>query len=190
MAEAGGINAEVKALGIVLNAVEGLTEEQRQFVLKTALERFNVSVAVQPVPKTSPASVKADGSSTVEGSDTTPKHFMATKRPTNDVQRIACLAFYLTHHRDQPHFKTVDLTTLNVESASPKMGNPAQAVANATKVSGYLAAAGGGKKQLTTLGEQIVAALPDQEVVRQVIQDRPVTRSQKVKKARKKKDKV
>ncbi len=73
-------------------------------------------------------------------------------------------------------FKTQDLTKLNTEAAGAKIGNSAQAVANATKISGYLAASGGGKKQITSLGEQMVNALPDQEAVRKVLAEKPKKR--------------
>lgn len=183
-----GINAEVKALGIVLNAVEDLTEEQRQFVLRTAIGRFGIAESGAQPTKASSAINPANkiANTGVEPEASTPKLFMAAKRPMNDVQRIVCLAYFLTHQRTQQHFKTADLTKLNVEAASSKIGNPAQAVANATKISGYLTAVGGGKKQLTIHGEHVVNALPDQEAVRTVNQDQGSQRP----KRRKKKDKV
>ena len=42
-----------------------------------------------------------------------PKEFLRDKKPASDVERVACLAYYLTHHRDIPHFKTVDISALN-----------------------------------------------------------------------------
>src|SRR3982074_3704953 len=83
----------------------------------------------------------------------TPKLFMAQKKPANNYERVACLASYLTAHRDKPQFKTVDITKLNREAAGPPLSNPSLAVMHATNPYGYLSAAGGGKKQLTVLGE-------------------------------------
>src|SRR5690348_3976367 len=94
-----------------------------------------------------------------------PKEFLYEKDPQTDVDRIACLAYYLAHYRDQPHFKTADLSKLNTEAAQRKFANAAYAVNNATK-GGYLAAAAGGSKQLTALGEQYVSALPDHEAAK------------------------
>ena len=33
-----------------------------------------------------------------------PKDFLMEKAPNTDVERIACLAYYLTHYRSTPHF--------------------------------------------------------------------------------------
>src|SRR5665213_1662121 len=35
----------------------------------------------------------------------TSKEFMMTKRPQTDVERVACLGYYLTHYRDTDEFK-------------------------------------------------------------------------------------
>jgi hypothetical protein len=92
----------------------------------------------------------------------TPKEFLHQKQPKTDVERIACLAYYLTHFRNTPHFKTLDLGKLNTEAAQIKFSNTHYATDNATKA-GYLAAAARGSKQITSWGEQFVAALPDRD---------------------------
>src|SRR5258706_13125530 len=61
--------------------------------------------------------------STINGGDS-PKVFMANKRPKTDMERITCLAFYLTHSRGVQYFKTRDLTDLNKEAAQPQLSNP------------------------------------------------------------------
>ena len=38
--------------------------------------------------------------------DLTPKQFLAQKKPENNYERVACLAYYLTHYREMLHFKT------------------------------------------------------------------------------------
>lgn len=98
-----------------------------------------------------------------------PKEFLFQKDPQTDVERVACLAYYLSHYREQEHFKTADLSKLNTEAAQRKFANAAYAVNNASH-SGFLAAAHGGNKQLTALGEQYVAALPDREAARAVLE--------------------
>src|SRR5262249_41468868 len=98
------------------------------------------------------------------GKDVTPKQFMAQKKPENNYERVACVAYYLTYFRDTPHFKTREINKTNTESAH-HFTNAAQFVADATKTYHYLSAAGGGKKQITTLGEAIVEALPDRAKV-------------------------
>jgi hypothetical protein len=93
------------------------------------------------------------------------KQFLLEKEPRTDVERVACLAFYLTHYADTPHFKTLDLSRLNTEAAQPKFSNAAVAVENATKM-GYLVPAMKGHKQLSAAGERFVQALPDREAAK------------------------
>jgi restriction endonuclease Mrr len=99
----------------------------------------------------------------------TAKDFLFAKQPKTDVERIACLAFYLTHFRDMPFFKTLDLGKLNTEAAQVKFSNTAYATDNATKA-GYLAPASRGLKQITAWGEQFVAALPDREAAMKIVE--------------------
>lgn len=93
------------------------------------------------------------------------KEFLNQKQPATDVERVACLAFYLTHYQDTPHFKTVDISRLNTEAAQIKFSNAAFTVANATKL-GYITQAGKGAKQISALGEQFVQALPDRDAAK------------------------
>jgi hypothetical protein len=108
-----------------------------------------------------------------------PKQFIAAKRPSTDVERIACLAYYLTHDRKTPHFKTNDLTALNTEAAAPKFSNASAAAQNALNQNRYLAQAGKGRRQITPLGESVVQALPDRDAVKEVLAKAPAKRARK-----------
>ena len=90
---------------------------------------------------------------------------MLEKQPRTDVERMACLAYYLTHYRDQPSFKTLDLSKLNTEAAQPKFANAANATNNAVKRN-YLVPSTKGQKQLSAPGERFVLALPDRDAAR------------------------
>ena len=103
-------------------------------------------------------------------SDLQPKQFLAVKKPTTDYERVACLGYYLTNVRATPHFKTVDITKLATEAAY-KFSNTATSVAHASTTYKYLAPAGGGKKQMTALGEAIVEAMPDRAKVQAAAQE-------------------
>jgi hypothetical protein len=94
-----------------------------------------------------------------------PKEFILQKQPKTDVEKVACLAYYLSHFQSTPHFKTVDISRLNTDAAQTKFSNPADAVNNAMKLQ-YLTQAGKGMKQITALGEQFVEALPDREAAK------------------------
>lgn len=117
----------------------------------------------------------------------TPKQFLAQKKPENNYERVACLAYYLTHHRDTPHFKTGNISKLDTESAH-HFTNAALFVQHATTTYHYLSAAGGGMKQITTLGEAVVEAMPDRTKVKAAIEEhkprgRGVAKRKKAKKA-------
>ena len=58
------------------------------------------------------------------------------------------------------------------------MSNPTLATSNAAKVN-YLVPAGGGKKQITLLGEKVVEALPNREMVKKVIAEGGLRRRRK-----------
>jgi hypothetical protein len=94
-----------------------------------------------------------------------PKDFIMQKQPRTDVERVTCLAYYLTHYRNTPHFKTVDISTLNTEAAQPKLANVSDTVSNATK-GGYLVPATGGNKQISPQGELFAQVLPDREAAK------------------------
>jgi len=104
-----------------------------------------------------------------------PKEFLFQKQPRTDIERIACLAYYLTHYRDTSHFKTIDLSKLNTEAAQIKFSNTAFAVVNATNA-GLLASAGKGFKQLSALGERYVDALPDRDAAKEILSTMRVRR--------------
>jgi hypothetical protein len=96
------------------------------------------------------------------------KLFMHEKNPQTDVERVACLAYYLARHKANPHVKTKDITELNKESAHRPFSNTAVAVDNATK-QGYLVPSIKGSKQISAYGERFVEALPDREAAKEIM---------------------
>jgi hypothetical protein len=113
----------------------------------------------------------------------TPKAFMSGKRPTTDMERVTCLAYFLTHYRNTSAFKTKDLTDLNIEAAQPKLSNASATARNAV-ASGFLALAGSGRKQITPRGEAMVVALPDRDKAKAALEDHKIRKPRK-KRARK-----
>jgi hypothetical protein len=180
------IQADVAALGTVVDAISGLDEQQRLWVLQTAASRFALKKETSlggGTPSGGTGSPPASGAGPAQsGGEASLKSFMKSKAPKTDGQRITCLAYYLTKFRDTAHFKTKDLTALNRESAWPNFSNPTVAVSNASRDK-YLTPAGKGDKQLTNRGEEVVEALPDQEKVRSLTSGN----SARKKRARKKK---
>ena len=174
MGKAKAFADELSALGTVLETLEPLDEPKRLFILKTAIERLGIDgtvLSAQGGLRSGTGASAAAGLpvASTEVAGMRPKDFMRSKQPATDVQRIACLAYYLTRARSTPQFKTMDLTKLNTEAAGARFSNAAVAVMNATATSGFLAPAGGGRKQVTALGEDVVEALPNQEQVKAVV---------------------
>ena len=169
MAKPSSLTATLKALGEVLDSLERLgSDDDKYWVLQTAATRIVPVGQTGGLPGAPPTRVPVAASAAATGMDSRAlKEFMRKKDPKTDVQRIACLGYFLDKYRQMPVFKARDCRALNVEAAGPSM-NVARAVNNAAQQSGYLAAAGGGKKQITNVGEDVVDALPDQEKVKEV----------------------
>lgn len=131
------------------------------------------SAVVEPVRAVSSANNSASAADV-----SSPKSFMAGKRPTTDMEKITCLSYFLTHHRKTTTFKTKDLTDLNIEAAQPKLSNASATARNAVSI-GLLSLAGGGHKQITTRGEALVEALPDRDKAKEAIAQHPVRKPRK-----------
>jgi hypothetical protein len=116
-------------------------------------------------PSTANSAAQPNALPGAAASGMTPKQFLATKKPDNDYERVACLGYYLTNARTTPHFKTADISKIATEAAY-KFSNPANSVHHASVTYKFLAPAGGGKKQMTALGEAVVEAMPDRDKVR------------------------
>lgn len=115
--------------------------------------------------------ITAEGTGAQAG-DISPKQFMAQKQPKSDMERITCLAYYLTHHQGIESFKTVELTHLNALAAQPRFSNASFTARNAVGQQ-YLALLGGGKKQITSRGEAVVRAMPDRNAVKAALEANP-----------------
>jgi hypothetical protein len=156
---------EIEALSDVLAALGKLTtDDEKGWVLETASNRLGVTLPTL-IAKRHGADGSGNNANLLPNSK--PKGFVRAKDPKSDVQRVACLAFYLTQSRETAKFKSADLSALNTEAAGPSINMP-RAANNATNQNRYLAAAGGGHRQITALGEYVVNALPNQEAVRAV----------------------
>jgi hypothetical protein len=147
-----------------------LSPEEQQNLIDTVATFYKLRAPAQGVTQTkstatTPSGAAPPGGGFSESRDMSPKEFVLQKQPRTDVERVACLAFYLTHYRSTPHFKTIDISKLNTEAAQSKLSNAAVAVDNATKMN-YLAPATKGTKQLSAAGEVFVQTLPDREAAK------------------------
>lgn len=176
--------SELKAMEGAYAALEPLDAEARRRAIRWLLDTLHVSEALTPLHPDSlePESVTharapkhRPGGTHEHASDSeppSPKAFIGLKRPESVVERIACLAFYLTHYRNAQSFGGPAIAALNTEAAAPKL-NPHRDLDNADRRNGFIVSAGDRKKQITSRGEALVNALPDRGAVKQVLQEFP-----------------
>jgi hypothetical protein len=165
--------AELSAFTKVAAAIQDLDPSVRPRFFRTLATFFGLESEVPVSRPTTTSRASNQSSSFSEDRSLGPKEFMRAKIPQTDIERVISLAYYLTHYRGTPHFKTLDLSKLNTEAAQIKFSNAAQAVDNATKA-GLLVPATKGQKQISALGELYVQALPDRQAARDAVsQARP-----------------
>jgi len=148
---------DLEVLTSIVTALQSLDHEAQKRILQAVATFLGISEIKEAQQ---PTSDSHHGVSFSENRDMSPKDFLREKSPRTDIERIACLAYYMTVYRQTPHFKTLDLSNLNTEAAQPKLSNATFAVVNATN-RGLLVPAGKGSKQLSAAGELFVQALPD-----------------------------
>jgi len=166
------VHATVNA---VIDRVLNFDDETRRRILRTVETFFfdqDQASRIKPTnystSTSTPTAQSGRATSFGESEELSPKAFLFQKHPQTDIERVACLAYYLTHYRDTRHFKTFDISKLNTEAAQVKFSNAAYAVANATNA-GLLVSAGKGAKQLSAQGERYVEALPDRTVAKEIL---------------------
>lgn len=166
-------NVELDAFNKIISSLSGIDSDTQSRILQSVITFLKLGeINLQKSPSVSNDSLELNFSDREERS---PKEFLSDKNPKTDIQRIACLAYYLSHYRNTPHFKTLDLSKLNTEAAQPKFSNPGFSVVNAANKR-LLVPAGGGNKQLSALGEQYVQALPDYDAAKTVLERAQRTR--------------
>lgn len=151
-----------------------LPPADRQNVLETLATFFGLnSLTADTSTALTPRPTSSDRNATFHFSEESPapspKAFMFEKSPKTDVERVACLAYFLSHYRGVPHFRTKDITGLNTESAHKPFSNTAVSVENAAKM-GYLVPSVKGSKQISALGERFVEALPDRDAAKEILE--------------------
>ena len=108
-AETDGKTAELTAFNAIVTALRLLPADAQDRVIKSALTILGITVETPSRATTSRGSselstIPKPGSFS-EDRTLTAKQFMFEKRPVTDIERVACLAYYLTHYRSTPHFR-------------------------------------------------------------------------------------
>lgn len=173
-----GEGHELEALAAILPEVIASFNKVNLEGRKRLLDTVATFFGIESGSAATSAPLHASGVSFSEDRSISPKEFLRQKQPRTDMERVACLAYYLTHYRDTPHFKTLDISQLNTEAAQIKFANAANSVNNASTY-GYLAATTKGNKQLTAVGEAFVEALPDRDAAREAMSNARPRRKRK-----------
>jgi hypothetical protein len=154
-------------------------DTERQWVLQSAASRWSVSILAPTANSgggpslgaggglgaVSGAPSAADVQSAITKKDA--RAFMRVKQPATDVQRIACLGYFIVQTSGNLGFSSKDVARAQTDSGGSSI-NLTRALDNATRKAKYLSNRGPKEKQLTTLGEDVVVALPDQEAVKAI----------------------
>jgi hypothetical protein len=167
--------AELTAMRTAYEALAVLEESPRRRAVEWLIDSLGLR-DLRTGMSVSQGAVTAEHSEDAQGRTIdvpNPREFMSGKKPQSHVERIACLAYYLARYRDVQHFKTPDISDINIEAAGQKFGNLSRDIDNADRSSGYIVTAVKGAKQLTPRGEAIVDALPDREAVKLALRDHP-----------------
>lgn len=161
---------DFEVLTEVIASLNRLNKDDQKRTLQAVATFLNLSFQNSPLPApselTAPAGANSSSKPTFsENRSVSPKDFIREKSPRTDVERVICLAYYLAHYRETPHFKTLDISALNTEAAQPKFSSASVAVENAARA-GLLVQAVKGNKQISSAGELYVQHLPDREAAK------------------------
>ena len=162
------LQAKLKAIEIIVSELNKLSDEDRSEVLDFALKQ--VSVKQVNLPDASGASIQKGGGDLPK--PTSIDRFVSEKNPADQYQQVAVLAFYLKEYENNREFKNKDITAANIAARQTAIGNPADAICKAETRYGFLTkGTTRGTRQLSTLGERVVEAFPNQEEVTTVIKN-------------------
>jgi hypothetical protein len=162
-------NPDVKVLTTILEALKTLDVDAQKRTLQ-AISTFLGITEIAESKSHKAGHSSHPGVSFSENRDMTAKEFLREKLPQTDVERMTCLAYYLTHYRSIPHFKSLDVSTLNTEAAQPKFSNVGVTLSNAQRA-GLIVAVSKGNNQISSAGEVFVQALPDREAAKAAIKN-------------------
>lgn len=176
--------SETDAMAACFDALKDLTPEEQGRALDWLRSKLAIPIGAtaqtgSPQLSTGGLGVTHLATTVSQGGKVSPKIFMAQKRPNSDVERVTCLALYLSQYEGKTEFKAKDISGLNTRAAGTRIGNVSQALKNASKSVGYMTSAGGGKKQLTIRGEAVALALPDRAAVKAAQDANPVRAGRK-----------
>jgi len=158
---------DLEAVRTIVDTVDNFSPEEQQRILRWAIEKLGISIGsfsgyvAQPHTSSSPspASPSPSGSTNI-------KSFMLEKKPRNDVQYAAAVAYYYKFEAPESEKKDAinkdDLQEATRKAIRERFGNPLQTLNNAHNLGLLDRGAEKGTFVINSVGENLVAmTLPD-----------------------------
>jgi hypothetical protein len=168
--------SELEAMQVIHKALEPFDAEARGRILTSVISLLEVTNAPSFNGNTAVPSnqVLPTENSSIITPQMTIESFLKAKVPSDNNQRLACLAYYLEHHDNKPDVSTRELTKANSDARQMQVSNVSAFLDNATRRHGFFAPSGKGKKHLTIRGKAVVEALPNPEAVKEALKQHPM----------------
>ena len=178
---------DLEAVRVIVDTVKDFKPDEQQRILRWAIEKLGVLVSIAPghvPPAHTPGAPPPHSPSTQAVSATNIKTFMLEKKPRNDVQYAAAVAYYYRFDASEVERKESinkdDLQEATRKSGRERFSNPLNTLANAHKLG--LLDKGGEKGTFTinSVGENLVAmTLPDGGVLKKTTKKKAVKKTTK-----------
>jgi len=157
-------DVELNAMGVIIKELESVPKERQSAVLRYVSERMGVKFETPGNTGTAPPFEETSG-----GGESI-KLFVDKKKPKNNYQAIACLAYYLEKWKGVEEWSNKDIEDANKAARRTAIANIPRDIVDTKNKYGFIRdGSDHTKKILTTLGEKVVEALPDQGAVKGII---------------------
>ena len=107
---------EFEILQTIVSSLKALDRETQIRLLETTITFLGIkgdSLRKATVVANATGATETPGGPFSDRPNISPKEFLLDKNPRSDVERVACLAYYLAHYRNVREFKTLDISKLN-----------------------------------------------------------------------------
>ncbi|MDP3014427.1 MAG: hypothetical protein Q8M92_09310 [Candidatus Subteraquimicrobiales bacterium] len=183
------LSVKLKTIEVIVKELMKIEENDRQDIILFALKQ----VGFKNIPDTAitsalPSPVRKDREGdSGNGLDMGMDRFVKNKKPENEYQRVAVIAYYLDKKENKKEFKNAEMSKANTNDArQPKISNITDVVTKAQNRYKFLTkGTGKATHQLSVHGEDIVEALPDHVKVKELIASAKSRKSKKKKKNKK-----
>lgn len=170
---------DMDAVRTIHDALKPLDPEARARVLQASMTLLQIGApALQTVNQQSQSQGSVithhqAGSSSLVSVEKIDR-FVASKKPIDTYQRLACLAYFLEHKEEKVDLSVKELKQANSDARQSNISNISAFLDKATSRHGYFSAAGKGKKRLSVRGSAVVEALPDRAAVKEALAQNPL----------------